>query len=237
MRRPSALLRLASTVLATLTWAGEARAVEDDAPVEPPPPPAWGFRGPYSLRLGAALGIGARLDDPPGFLLARRAGLLGEVEVELGVSRRVGFALVYTRSSLGREEALLEGAVLAVDRRLDAGWLPLRLRLVEVDAASLLVDVAPGVAWQHASLSGELLSPTTPGAEPIPFRCSATGAGFGFRVGAGGEVRVTDALRLGASLSIDNLRFSSDVIGDCVPGAGASSVFGARLGLRYRFDL
>jgi hypothetical protein len=71
-----------------------------------------------------------------------------------------------------------------------------------------------------------------------PFSCSAgSGAEFAFRAAVGVKARLGRSVSLLADGGFVGYRFSSEVVGDCAPGAGTAQTVMLRAGLTYDLDI
>jgi hypothetical protein len=92
------------------------------------------------------------------------------------------------------------------------------------------------LAWQGVDARGFV----TPGIGALPSTYACSGgdtANLALRAGIGGRFLLGSGFSFLADASFDNVRLSSDVIGDCAPGAGTVSLIGARVGFGYELDV
>jgi hypothetical protein len=218
-------------------------AVSDPARAEPPPPvepgpAAWGFEGPYRFEVGVRAGLAQRVDDPPLFEASNSSGLVGGLGIGLEASRHVAFGLAYEHLGLWREQTkVLENGTFRVARRTDTLWLAARLYPLRLDTVGVFVDVSVGPSWQGVSLSGSAWSAITPG-ERVPVSCRGSGStGFALRGRAGIEVAVSERLVARIAPNIDTYRHSDELVGNCAPGAGTTTVVGLLLEFAYGWPL
>lgn len=225
----------ASFGLATLVVTSTAIAA-DPTPTPTPalaPAPA---PEPVLIDLGLHLGGVYRVGDAPAFPITGRAGALLGVSAFVSASPRYSFGLAFEHTGLGSERA--EGDFGSVDlaRDLNVLWAGLRVHVVHTEKVWLSVLLGPGLAWQGVSANG-LLTPGI-GVPPATFSCSAgDSANIALRAGLGARIALGSGVSFLADASFDNVRLSSDVIGDCAPGAGTVSLIGARIGFAYGLEV
>ncbi len=221
----------AAAILLTALPASAQTPPQAPLPVLGEPPP-----DPITLDVGVRLGGAYRFGDGPAFPITGRSGAIVGAGITLAPSSRWAVALAYERSGLGDEHATGELGDVAVSRTIDAVWASLRLTLFRFDPVAITLTLGPGLAWQHAD--ADVIAFQT-GTRPDVFRCQESGGpGLGLRAGIGAEVRLGGSVFLSADAVLDNLRLSSDPLGDCaVPGAGSVTLFGGRAAISYRFDV
>lgn len=191
---------------------------------------------PVRVDLGLHLGGVYRIGDAPAFPITERAGVSFGASAHLAPSRRYAFGLGFEHADLGREKVENDYASATISRGLDVLWGGIRVTFLHTDAFDLDLAIGPGLAWQGVSASGFL----TPGIGklPSPFACSASdSANLALRAGLGARIALGSGVSLLADVSFDNVRLTSDVLGDCAPGAGTVSLFNARVGFGYSFDV
>jgi hypothetical protein len=231
-------------LLLSASASAAASPTESTAAAEPEETPGlrgseeWEFSGPTRLDLGVRIGYAHRLDDPPFYTADERNGFVLGPEVTLFVVRRVALGLAYEHYLLGGETSGLTpvGAV-DVTRTLDTLWLNARLYPILTDRAGLYLGISVGPSWQGAELAGSVWPAHDPGAWQS-FHCEGSDTpGPAVRAEIGGDVALAGGLRALVAVGADGYRLSDDLIDDCVPGAGSTTVFGLRLGLVYAMDL
>jgi hypothetical protein len=208
------------------------------APLAAEPLPSW-VGTPYvkpgpPITLGLDLHVGGtvKINDGQYFTATERGGLVLGADAFVDVSRQLALGLGYEHALLDGEQGAVPGSnegVIDVSRALDTVWAMLRAFPFRSETRGIFVELGPGLSWQtvHASIQ-----------VPAPYQCSGSDtANFGLRIGAGAEILLTDRLWFVADAAFDNLRLSTDVLGNCVPGAGTASLFGLRTALMYRFDV
>jgi hypothetical protein len=206
-------------------------------PPKAPPLPVLGEPPPDPITLDVTLRTGGayRFGDGPSFPITSRSGATVGAGITIAPSLRWAVGLAYEHSGLGEEHATGDLGDVEVSRSLDALWASLRLTLFRVDPVAITLTLGPGLVWQH--VDADVIAYQT-GARPDVFRCQETGGpGLGLRAALGAEVRLAPSLFLSADAVFDNLRLSSDPLGDCAPGAGSATLLGGRAAISYRFDV
>lgn len=220
---------LALAVALTSRSAG-AQAPSPPAPWVPPPPP-----DPVTVDFGLRMGVAARLGAPQNFDLTRGTGYTVGLGVAVAPTRRFAVGIGYEHVDLGAESAAGDLGSVDLTRATDALWATLRLTAFRTERVGLAVSLGPGLVWQ--SVSADVIVLDGPGSRPFALSCSEGGSpGLGLRAAVGADVLLGSGFWLSADMVFDNLRLTSDVLGDCVQGAGSVSVLGGRVGLAYRFD-
>jgi hypothetical protein len=201
------------------------------------PPPARTTTPPDPVRIDLGLHLGGvyRAGDAPAFPITDRAGASFGVSAFLAPSRRFSFGLAFEHAGLGGEKADGDLGSLTITRDLSLLWAGLRVHLISTDAVRIGILIGPGLAWQGVDARGFV----TPGiAPPSTYACSGGDtANLALRAGIGGRFLLGSGFSFLADASFDNVRLSSDVIGDCAPGAGTVSLIGARVGFGYELDV
>jgi hypothetical protein len=176
-----------------------------------------------------------RAGDGPHFEIVERAGPAYGASAFVTLEPAFSLGLAFEHTDLGRERSAVgEAGAIEVVRDLNAVWAAVRLNLVRGDAGELGLLFGPGLAWQSADARG-VAAPTR---DATPFACAAGGsADLALRAGLGGALALGRGLFLTAGATVDNVRLSSDPLGDCVFGAGSATIFGLRGGFAYRFDV
>ncbi|MFO0760764.1 MAG: hypothetical protein U0359_30075 [Byssovorax sp.] len=190
---------------------------------------------PIPADVALHLGPSVRLGDAPDFSIVDRAGASIGVSIFVAPWSRFAIGLGYEHTGLGNERG---GAGdldrVEVSRAMDSLIASLRMHLYEGEIVRLSAEVGPGLAWQSASAAG--LVPLSTGSY-AGVRCSATsGPDLLLRAGLGAEVLLGSGVSFVAGVTLDNARLGSDAVGECIPGAGTVTLFGARAGFAYRFD-
>ena len=206
------------------------------AAADPPPTRTTAPSEPVLIDLGLHLGGVYRTGDAPAFPITDRGGVSFGVSAFVAPSRRFSFGLSFEHAGLGGEKA--EGGLgsLTITRDLNVLWAGLRAFLISTDAVRFGLVIGPGLAWQAVSVDGVL----TPGIGVLPSAYSCAGgdsANLALRAGIGAQIALGSGFSFLADVSFDNVRLSSDVIGDCAPGAGTVSLIGARVGFGYEIDV
>lgn len=233
----ASIFRVVFTIAAIAISPRVADAIEPAPPlpayVPPPPAPAV---DPATLDITVRAGFGARAGSAPNFPIASRLG--GVLGLGLGISpaKRFAVGLLWERSSIGSEHGMGDAADVEVGRSLDLFWAPLRIHLGDLDRFRFVVTIAPGLGVQRAD-ANVLLYPTT-GMRPEAYACDvSSGPSFALRASVGAEVKLGGALWATVDAQLDHVHASSDMIDECVPGAGALTIPGLRFGLIYRVDV
>jgi hypothetical protein len=223
---------------ASVATSSSALAEEQPLGVEPDAVPEWGIEGPYALDLAATIGWGYRLDDPPLYQLDERSGMSLGAELGIALSRRVRLALAYETIGLGREDSgVVDTGVVAVDRRLHAGWFTLRLVPLDFGPVDLHATIGLGIGSEQTSLDASLWSATEPGRH-VDYQCGASGSpGFGVRAGLGADFRLGAGFFISLDARLSNMRLDDELIDECAPGAGTLTIFSLDSALGYRWDL
>ncbi|MEO7331651.1 MAG: hypothetical protein ABI193_23960, partial [Minicystis sp.] len=198
--------------------------------------PAKGSPRQVPLDVATRVGASVRLGDAPNFPIDERTGAVVGVSIFASPSPRFSLGLSYEHTGLGYERGgRFDAERVEVSRALDALLAGLRLHLWEGELVRLWAVIGPGLAWQSAEASGFVSGGF--GTRPIGLRCSATGGpDLALRAGVGAEFSIGSGFWFVTDVTLDNARLSSDVVEDCIPGAGAVTLFGARAGFAYRFD-
>jgi hypothetical protein len=226
---PSPAGTLRATALALLLVAAKSASADPLVPHDPPP-------DPITLDVGGRVGVALRIGDSPSFPIATRNGGMLGVGASIAPTRRFAIGVAYEHAGMGTESGAGTYGTASVTRSLDTLWATLRLALYFDDRASFGVLLGPGLAWQTAHLDGAVIQASRP---PAPLTCTETAYGpdIGVRVGLGTEIKLGRRWAIALDLVFDELHLSSDPLGTCIPGAGSTSIFGARAGLSYRFDV
>lgn len=206
------------------------------AAADPSPPRTTAPTEPVLIDLGLHLGGLHRVGDSPTFSITNRGGVSFGVSAFVAPSRRFSFGLAFEHAGLGGEKAEGELGSLAITRDLNLLWAGLRANLLSNEAVRLGVLIGPGLAWQGVRVDGVL----TPGIGVLPSAYSCAGgdsANLALRAGIGAQIALGSGFSFLADASFDNVRLTSDVIGDCAPGAGTVSLIGARVGFGYQLDV
>ncbi len=191
---------------------------------------------PVLIDLGLHLGGVYRAGDAPAFPITERGGASFGVSAFVAPSRRFSFGLSFEHAGLGGEKAEGDLGSLTITRDLSVLWAGLRAFVISTDAVRFGVVIGPGLAWQGVRADGLL----TPGIGVLPSVYSCAGgdsANLALRAGLGAQLALGSGFSFLADASFDNVRLSSDVIGDCAPGAGTVSLVGARVGFGYQLDV
>jgi hypothetical protein len=203
---------------------------------DPPPPRTVTPPDPVKIDLGLHLGGVHRLGDAPAFTITDRSGVSFGASAFVAPSRRFSFGLGFEHAGLGGERSDGEGGSLTFTRDLNVVWAGLRAYVISTETVQLGFLIGPGLAWQGVRADG-LITPGI-GTPPSVYSCAASdSAGVALRAGIGARIALGSGFSLLADASFDSLRLSSDVIGDCAPGAGTVSLIGARAGFGYTFDV
>ena len=202
------------------------------------PPPARTTTPPDPVRIDLGLHLGGvyRAGDAPAFPITDRAGASFGVSAFLAPSRRFSFGLAFERAGLGGEKAEGDLGSLTITRDLSLLWAGLRVHLISTDAVRIGILIGPGLAWQGVDARGFV----TPGIGALPSAYACSGgdtANLALRAGIGGRFMLGSGFSFLADAGFDSVRLTSDVIGDCAPGAGTVSLIGARVGFGYELDV
>lgn len=202
-----------------------------------PPSPAVGSaqQDPISLDFGLRAGFAHRLGDSAGLPVdGRWGGVLG-MGATILPTRWLGISLAWEHADVGTEHGHGDLADVTASRSVDLVWATLRLAALRTERFALLAEFGPGLAVQHVS-ANLLVYPVV--GRPAASACSASeGPGFALRAGIGAEVRLTDALWLGADAAFDHVRTGDGALDQCAPGAGSLSLVGMRFGIAWRADV
>lgn len=201
------------------------------------PPSIARPRAPITLELGVRGGFSHRLGEGSALPVATRFGGVFGLSAAISPSPAFAVGLVYEHSGLGSEHGAGDAAELDAGRTLDVLWAGLRLNVLRTDRVLAVAQLGPGLAFQHLSARGEVLEAD---GTKAPLSCGGSGSpGVGLRVGLGVEVRVAKDLWFTSDAVFDQLRLSSELLGDCdrVVGAGSLSIVGFRFGLTFRRDV
>lgn len=188
------------------------------------------------IDLGLHLGGVYRAGDAPAFPITDRAGVSFGASAFVAPSRRFSFGLAFEHAGLGGEKAEGELGKLTITRDLDVLWAGLRVFMINTQVVRVGLLIGPGLAWQGVRADGLL----TPGIGVLPSVYSCAGgasANLALRAGLGAQIALGNGFSFLADASFDNVRLTSDVIGDCAPGAGTVSLIGARVGFGYQLDV
>jgi hypothetical protein len=202
------------------------------------PPPTRTTAPPEPVRIDFGLHLGGvyRAGDAPAFPITDRAGVSFGVSAFLAPSRRFSFGLSFEHAGLGAEKAEGDLGSLTITRDLNLLWAGLRVHLINTDAVRIGIVIGPGLAWQGADVNGVI----TPGIGALPSAYACSGgdtANLALRAGLGARFMLGSGFSFLVDGSFDNVRLSSDVIGDCAPGAGTVTLIGARMGFGYELDI
>ena len=221
----SAILGIATLVVSS------AAAAADPPPMRTMPPPE-----PVRIDLGLHLGGVYRAGDGPAFPITDRVGASFGVSAFVAPSRRFSFGLAFEHAGLGGEKADGDLGSLTITRDLNLLWAGLRVFMISTDAVRFGVLIGPGLAWQGVRADG-LLTPGI-GVPPSVYSCAGgDSANLALRAGLGAQIALGSGFSFLVDASFDNVRLTSDVIGDCAPGAGTVSLIGARVGFGYQLDI
>jgi len=200
--------------------------------------PEWDLGSPRRLQLGAHLGLGSRLDDPPLLSADSRQGLLFGVDLDLFFAERVSFGLGFEHLDLGTEETgVLPTGSASLTRDLNSLWLNLRLYPFRVAPFGFFLRLALAASWQSADMTGVAWPRTQPDLGQ-PFSCEGSDTpGFALRAALGVDAAIAPGLTLLLSLSFDSYQLSDEILDACVPGAGSAAVLNLQTGLAYGFDV
>ncbi|MFT3774144.1 MAG: hypothetical protein QM820_52935 [Minicystis sp.] len=235
MPRLSPHLAVAPLVLALGFAASNAAADEPAPPASAPStlPPA---PDPITVELGARAGFGYRIGQGPSFPITDRFGGVFGLGLAVAPWSRAAITLGWERSGAGTEHGQGDLADVEVSRSLDVIWAGVRLFLVRNESFGLLVQLGPGLAFQHAN--ADVLVYPGAGGQASAFRCRESGGpGLALRAGLGVEAHISGPVWFTTDAVIDHANLSSGALGDCVPGVGSLSTFGLRFGLVYRVDV
>jgi len=183
------------------------------------------------------VGGAVRIDDAPLFNITRRVG--GNFGIGFSYQiQPISIGLSYEYTGLGREDSGVGPyGFVQIDRSLDTVWAAVKVRFSGPTWATPFFGVALGGTWQDAKMKGIVLLDRGASGS-VGFGCtSSDSVNIALRAGGGVEFPMTSNLSFVTDASFDAYRLSSDVIQYCAPGAGATSVFQARLGFAYRFDI
>ena len=217
---------------------GIATLLASSAAVAADPPPARTTAPPEPVRIDLGLHLGGvyRAGDSPSFPITGRGGASFGASAFVAPSRRFSFGLAFEHAGLGSEQAEGELGSLTITRDLSLLWAGLRVNMISTDALRFGVLLGPGLAWQGVRADGVL----TPGIGVLPSVYSCAGgdsANLALRAGIGAQIALGSGFSFLADASFDSVRLTSDVIGDCAPGAGTVSLIGARVGFGYQLDV
>jgi len=206
------------------------------AAAEAPAPTRATAPQPVLIDVGLHLGGVHRIGDAPAFPITGRAGVSFGVSADVSPSARYSIGLAFEHAGLGSERAEGDFGSVDVARDLNVLWAGLRVYLLHTETVSLGVLIGPGLAWQGVSANG-LLTPGI-GVLPSAFACAAgDSANLALRAGLGARFALGSGISFLADASVDNVRLTSEVLGDCAPGAGTVTLIGARVGFAYQFDV
>ena len=232
VRRASALAVLALIPLGSTAASAEEKA-STDAPRETV---TWGTGGDAASGAYAIFGYGGvayRFDNSPygapDYRTGPSFGLTGLVRPWRWASVGLG----YQRTILGTDQAdQPPSSFVEVSRKLDTGWALGRAYAVRNEDLSVYFTIGAGLTMQH--LNASTLKPSVTGPVGTQTSCSASGGPSGaLRLGLGLEVPAASRVLLGLELGVDRHWLSSDTVDGCANGAGATTMFGARLGAAY----
>lgn len=217
---------------------GIATALASPAAVAADPPPARTTTPPDPVRIDLGLHLGGvyRAGDAPAFTITDRGGVSFGASAFVAPSRRFSFGLAFEHAGLGGEKADGETGSFTFTRDVNLLWAGLRAYLISTESVQLGILIGPGLAWQGVRADGLV----TPGIGVLPsvYSCAASdSANVALRAGIGARIALGSGFSFLADASFDNVRLSSDVIGDCAPGAGTVSLIGARVGFGYTIDV
>jgi hypothetical protein len=206
-------------------------------PEEPPIDEPVAGRAPVLLELGAFAGGSVRVDDGPLAEMTRRGGLLLGGSAFVWPTRTWALGLTYAHVDLNRVEGSSgTGATARLDYDAHSLLAEARVAPWRVGPAAIFITVGAGLAWQTVELRGTL--PSVDGQLGAPVSCSSgSNMEFAFRAGLGTKVRIGRAAALLVEGDFSGYRFSSDVLGDCAPGAGTAQTLLLRAGFAYDLDV
>jgi hypothetical protein len=215
-----------ATLLATSTV-----EAADPSPTRTTAPPE-----PVLIDLGLHLGGVHRAGDSASFPITERGGVSFGASAFVAPSRRFSFGLAFEHAGLGSEKAEGELGSLTITRDLNVLWAGLRANLISNEVLRFGVLIGPGLAWQGVRADG-LLTPGI-GVSPSAYSCAGgDSANLALRAGIGAQIALGSGFSFLADASFDNVRLTSDILGDCAPGAGTVSLIGGRVGFGYQLDV
>lgn len=199
----------------------------------------WALDGPIALDVDVRFGVAARLDAPALYPADSDVGLLWGAGADVFLSQRLSLGLAYEHVDLGREDSgVLAQGTVRVERDLNNVWARLRIHPYRSEVLGISAALGLGATWQSAQLAGSVW----PRAQPDlaqPLRCEgAASANFALRGELAADLATGDSgARVQLGGAFDAYRLSDELMGDCVPGAGAANVLSLRLTFVYGMDL
>lgn len=239
---PRAAFALVAFALCAPAWsASAAEPSETAAPAATRPattPKDWTLGGLSRVGLAAQFGYHRRLDAPPYFDAEERDALGGGLEVRGYFARRFAMVGGWERLGLGVEASgVTPFGSASVSRRVDEGWLGVRLEPWSNAWLVTTVTIGVGIAWQHATASAVLWPAFQPSAATT-VSCAGTGSPApAMRTELGLEAPLGGGLSVFASGGFGVLALGDGPVGDCIAGAGSSQVLSLRSGLAYTFEV
>jgi hypothetical protein len=210
------------------------RTASERAPLAQRQPDAW--QDGHALAVELSGRVSARLN-------AASSSASHEERAGLGIDGTLWFTLSpqYVVGFGVRRDDLGSIASSSGVNTIDAGYamtaIELGMRAFPFRARDwdVFVGLRAGMAWQDVDATGlQQLGPMPDSAES--FSCSGvSGPGFAFGAEVGAAFRASSRLWLTGTVDLNGYRLSSDVVGDCVSGAGAISTVSAGLGLLFAF--
>jgi hypothetical protein len=238
---PRVAALVAFSLVASLASSADAEGPELAAPArgaEPDRINEWGLGRLSRFGIAPQLGYHRRLDAPPFFLADERDSLGGGLDVRAYVARRFAIVGGYERLGLGKEQSgVTPYGSARVSRRIDEGWLGVRLEPWSNRWLATSVALGIGIAWQHATATALLWPPFEPG-RARSVACGGTGSPApAMRVELGVEAPLGAGLSFFTTGGFGVLALGDGPVADCVSGAGSAQVLSLRTGFAYTFDV
>jgi outer membrane protein OmpA-like peptidoglycan-associated protein len=229
--------------LAAATGLGSPALLAQTPPPPPAPPPAPApaaapadvpaadepLRFTLDLHGGLYYRVGSVDPEPQ----ARGGGLLG-LDVLIGTNKWWQAGVGFDHAFLGseRQDKVATGTFFDRSRALEELWFLGRVYPYQNENLGLYLQLGVGPAWQSVATAGTTAVTSAAGQVNLqPTSCSGRGsAGFGLRGGAGIDVVLSNLIIFYGEVGVDHFRLSSDKLGECGPGIGASSFLATRFG-------
>ena len=237
--------RVAALAVASFTASLALPAVAEEPAVASTPPAAvaervneWGLGRLSRFGVAPQLGYHGRLDAPPFFAADERDSIGGGLDLRAYFARRFAIVGGYERFGLGEEQSGVTAYGSArVSRRIDQGWLGVRLEPWSNRWLATSVALGVGMAWQHATATALLWPPFEPG-RATSVACRGTGSPApAMRVAVGLDAPLGAGLSFFTTGGFGVLALGDGPVADCVSGAGSAQVFSIRTGFAYAFDV
>lgn len=180
-------------------------------------------------------GINARLGNAAGFEREETLGALYGGAVWLSLARDVTLGLELQHAELGRGSAQSGPNLVDVEFEATTAWLSGRFAPFTSPQVEGFVALRAGIAMQHVDARGVRQSRSS--LEPAsPFSCrELDGPAIAFGGGLGARFGVGPGFSFVARVDGTAHNLSSEPVGACAPGAGATTSASVGLGLAYTF--